>query len=384
MTVDTAEATAIARVERGGGYWPTPAQETLLRAALLDGEPAAAAWRDAERWLEAGNLDHATRRLLPVLAPGLARHGPGSELRARLEAARVSAGARTAALLDAAARLVGALERAGIPTLVLKGAALAEAFARAGAARPMSDVDIVVPTARAAAALAALERLGWRAAHPVSAGFVRMQHAAHLDSPDRTRRCDLHWHVYWECCGPADDEDLWPASVPITVAGAATRGLAPADQLLHLCVHGSRRARRPLLQWIPDALLVLRTGGIEWPRLLAQAEGRRFVLRTATMLAYLRETLAAPVPAPVLAVLERLPVSRLERVEYRMGNRPAGVLGELPGYWCNYQRLRMSEPVASPLDFARYLQHTWRLRSVGDTLGGAVTRALRRLSGRGT
>lgn len=381
-TVGSSRQSPIARARRGGGYWPAPRHEALLRAALLAGPAAAVAWRDVAPWLAQGDVDHASRRLLPVLAPGLARHVPPGELLSRLKATRAATDLGTAALLAAAGRLLGALEAAGVPTLVIKGGALAQAFAQAGAARPMSDVDIVVPTSRATAALTTLADLGWRAPHPVPAGFVRVQHAAHLASPDGRLRCDLHWHVYWECCGPGDDDDLWAASVPIVVGGTPTRGLAPADQLLHLCVHGSRRARRPVLLWIPDALLVLRAGGVDWSRLLAEAARRRFVLRAGTMLAYLRESLEAPVPDEVLAALERLPLSRFERLEYRVVNRPAGVLGELPAYVCNYRRLRMAGVASSPLDFARYLQHTWRLGSLHQALGGALGRAGRRLAGR--
>jgi hypothetical protein len=151
---------------------------------------------------------------------------------------------------------------------------------------------------------------------------------------------------------------------------------------LHLCVHGSRRARRPSLLWIPDVLLVLRAGAIDWPRLLAEARRRRFVLRAATMLAYLRREFAAPVPDGVLARLEALPVGWLESLEYRVGNRPQGLLGELPSYWCNYRRLREGRVIASPLGFPRYLQQTWRLASLREAAGGALRRAGKRVRDR--
>jgi hypothetical protein len=151
--------------------------------------------------------------------------------------------------------------------------------------------------------------------------------------------------------------------------------LAPADHLLHLCVHGSRRARRPQIVWVADALLLLRAGGIDWTRLVGQAAERRFALRAGTMLAYLCAAFAAPVPADALARLQALPVSRLERFEYWVGNRPQGLLGELPSYWCNYRRLRDGGWTSPPPGFARYLQHVWRLQSFDEVARGALARA---------
>jgi hypothetical protein len=144
-------------------------------------------------------------------------------------------------------------------------------------------------------------------------------------------------------------------------------------------MHASRRANRAQLLWIPDALLVLGAGGIEWSRLLAQAQRRRFVLRAAAMLTYLRHPFAAPIPEEVLRHLRALPVSRLERFEFWVGNRRQGVLGELPSYWCKYRRLRADGQLSWPLAFPRYLQQVWDLPSLGAVPGAALDRARARI-----
>jgi hypothetical protein len=97
------------------------------------------------------------------------------------------------------------------------------------------------------------------------------------------------------------------------------------------------------------------------------------------MLAYLSRNFAAPVPDEVLTRLETLPVSRLERFEHWVVNQPQGLLGELPGYWCNYRRLRADGQVTSALGFPRYLQQTWRMTSLGEVGRGAVDRARERV-----
>jgi len=362
-----------------GGYWPSAAQTLMLRAALLSDTEAIEAWRALRPWLDVDMDDRVTRRLLPLLGANLRRLGVDDPLVARLDAIRRDTAAANRRLFDAGHRFLTTLAETGIPTLVLKGGALVPGRYRDLGSRPMSDLDVVVPTREAAAALQVLERAGWSARPPVTPAFIRMQHAVDLQERGSALKCDLHWHVYWECCQLGADDDLWDASVPLDFEGVATRTLGPADQLLHLCVHGSRRARRPSLLWVPDALLVLRAGGIDWTRLVAEARRRRVVLRVAAMLAYLVRNFAAPVPGEVLGRLEALPVGWLEGLEYRVGNRPQGLLGELPSYWCNYRRLREGRAITSPLGFPRYLQQTWRLRSLREVVAGALTRAGKRV-----
>ena len=156
---------------------------------------------------------------------------------------------------------------------------------------------------------------------------------------------------------------------------ASRRARSPADQLLHVCVNGSRRARRPNLLWIPDALRLIEAGGIDWPRLLAQAAARRFSLRARTMLGYLRRAFDALVPDEAIDGLRAVRVCGLERREFRIGNRPQGLLGELPNYWCNFRR----QSGGTVLGFPFYLQQTWKVQSLGETARGALVRARHRL-----
>jgi hypothetical protein len=377
--VKTPSGTLATRAQRTGAYWPSDEQELLLRAALLPGAAALEAWRALRPRLDPGRLDHASRQLLPLLGGTLHRHGIEDPLTADFAEAHRSTESRNRTLFDAGRRLLLALLDAGIDTLVLKGGALVAGYYRDLGLRPMRDLDVVVPTARAEAAIEILRRVGWAPkTATITPAFIRMQHA-HPFADDRGHQCDLHWHIYWECCDPRADDELWAASVPLEFEGVPTRMLGPADQLLHLCVHGSRRARRPGLLWVPDALAILRAGGIDWSRLVAQAARRRFALRARTMLGYLRTALAAPVADDALARLEALPVSRLERLEYRIGNRRQGLLGELPSYWCNYRRLRAGGGTGPALAFVRYLQQIWELESIGEVARGALVRARKRV-----
>jgi len=365
--------------DQGGTYWPRPDQTLLLRAALLPASPARAAWHALRPRFDLAGLDRAALRLLPLLDANLRRHGIDDCLGGALGRAREQAAARNRALFQGGRRLLAALAEAGIDTLMLKGGALAATLYGDAGLRPMSDLDVLVPTARARAAIDALERHGWTPRIAITPGFIRTQHAADMIAEGGALKCDLHWHAYWECCQPDADADLWAASTVLVFEGVPTRTLAPADQLLHVCINGSRRARRPNLLWIPDALRLVEAGGIDWPRLLAQAASRRFALRARTMLGYLRRAFDARVPEEVLEGLGALRVSALERREFRLGNRPQGLLGELPNYWCNYRRLDGGTGMPPPLGFPFYLQQTWKVRTLGEAARGALARAGKRL-----
>jgi hypothetical protein len=365
--------------DHGGAYWPNPDQTLLLRAAVLPAPQAHAAWQALRPRVDLARLDRASLRLLPLLDANLRRHGIDEPLGDALALAREQAAARNRALFRVGRRLLATLADAGIDTLMLKGGALAATVYGDPGLRPMSDLDVLVPTARARAAIDALERQGWAPRIAVTPGFIRTQHAADMVAEGGTAKCDLHWHAYWECCRPDADTDLWAASTALDFEGVPTRALAPADQLLHVCVNGSRRARRPNLLWIPDALRLVEAGGIDWPRLLAQAAARRFSLRARAMLGYLRRTFDARVPDEALDGLGAIRVSGLERLEFRVGNRPQGLLGELPNYWCNYRRLDGGTGMPPLLGFPFYLQQTWKVRSLGETARGALERAGQRL-----
>jgi hypothetical protein len=364
---------------RTGWYWPGPDHELLLRAALQERAEAGEAWRRLRSGLRLDALDRASLQLLPLLGANLRRHGIDDPLAPRLAEIRRASALQNRVLIDGGGPLLRALAGAGLPSLVLKGGALALARYEDIALRPMRDLDVVVPTASAASAVDVLRAAGWVPRAPITPEFIEMQHAADLSGPGLSR-CDLHWHVYWECCRPDADEALWASSVALDFEGVPTRMLGPADQLLHVLVHGSRRTRRPVLVWVADAMLVLRAGGIDWSRFVAQAAERRFVLRALTGLQYLREAFAAPVTDDVLVTLRRLRVSAFERFEYAVLNRPQGMLGELPSYWCNYLRIRPRGRMPSPLGFSRYLQQTWRLPSLGAATRGALSRARTRVA----
>jgi len=67
------------------GCWPNQAQELLLRAALLQGEPALEAWNEWRRSVNLDVIDYGSHRMVPQLYRNLQRLGVKDPLMDRLK-----------------------------------------------------------------------------------------------------------------------------------------------------------------------------------------------------------------------------------------------------------------------------------------------------------
>jgi len=152
-------------------------------------------------------------------------------------------------------------------------------------------------------------------------------HAAHLfDSLGRD--LDLHWNLLAYRLGPGVDEDFWAGSGEAVLGDQKVRILNPADQLLHICVHGTDS---PPIRWIPDALAVLRrTPGLDWDRLLAQAHKKNLTLMIRRALEHVQRDFADHLPSEVLTDLRRSRVSPCESYEYWLLSKPGNPLFRWP------------------------------------------------------
>ena len=327
-----------------GDCWPTAAQTWLLRAAFLPAEPAQAAWqvwRSRAGPLE--QLDEGSRRLLPLLYRNLRRSLSPSQMAVppipQLRDGYRRTWFRNQAAFYQIAGLLDALHSAGLPNMILKGAALAVLHYRDLGLRPMADFDIAVPAARAVEAFAVLRQLGWSPNVPIRrpAEFVGVKQSTDFRSSSGCH-FDLHWYALWDCCYPGADDDFWSGAVPLRVNQALTQALNPTDQLLHVCVHGALLNRVPPVRWAADAMQILRTPGaaLDWPRLLAHAQRLRLSLSLRATLHYLRTALEAEIPATVVEALAALPVSALDREFFQRKISRRSLLGEIPLMWSHY------------------------------------------------
>jgi hypothetical protein len=137
-------------------------------------------------------------------------------------ARRVQIGYRSVALrnvllLETATRLHGELARAGIPSLRFKGAALvASGVYPDPGARPMDDVDLLVPVARAREAVGVLLKLGFRPWMEWTESLPDWLDSITFQAPDPPGgvplTVDLHWRTEYGDLRYGDDggeSPLW-------------------------------------------------------------------------------------------------------------------------------------------------------------------------------
>jgi hypothetical protein len=363
---------------RQGGCWPTRQQELLLKAALLTGEPAIQAW---ERWIsqvDINDLDQGSLRLMPLLARNLSRLNVEHPVMNKLKGTHRHCWFSNQTLFFEMASVVRTFQEAGIPVMILKGAALTLLYYRDCGARRMEDFDILIPYERAAEGLAIMRRYGWRPEKPIPDPtpkdyFRAVPSLGFTDSSNRM--LDMHWHLLMECCQPDADLDFWSAAVTTEFQGLKVFALCPTDQLLHVCAHGLRWNYMPPLRWVADAMTVLEDSPqIDWDRLVEHARKRQLILPLRNALEYLRLLLDAPIPDSVTRHLGELPISHGEQIEYDAQIQPYELLGPwmlLRSTYVYYLRsANHGSGFARLLGFPRFLHHMyglpmWRLLVTG-------------------
>jgi hypothetical protein len=298
-----------------------PPEHALLLDAIAPLDQARAdrqAW-DGGRWGRTLRIAD-WHRLSPTLYCHLEskeEHAPAAVLSA-LERAYLAAAARSLFLAAARRQVVDALAAADVPAMLLKGAALVETVYSDPAQREMLDLDVLVPADRLPAANAALAALGYRTlpADDDPEGARSHVHAAEHHDPalvgeQHVVAVELHHHVVIAGEGAGFDiDDAWQRA---RAAPGATHLLpAPADLLLHVCLHftrnrlgGSYRRRHTggALGQICDIARIVEHEPIDWDALAAAARSYRLDARVFLALFAARE-LGVPVPSSALADLQ--------------------------------------------------------------------------------
>jgi len=349
----------------------------LLNAALASGETARAAWAAWRREGDLDRLDAASYRLLPQLFVNLTDHGIDDPDLGRLRGVHRMSWYRNQILFDRSADALRVLEERGVPTLVLKGAALAVLDYRDRGARPMDDVDVAVPPSAAQRAIGLFRRMGWTPELEPTPQLLRGRHSlGFLDAEGHG--LDLHWRIFWQA---GADQPLWAAARPLTLGGVATRALAPADQLLHVCAHGVSWNPVPPFRWLADAHTVIGRQAIDWERLIDQAAERRLSLAMADALGLLRDLLGTPVPEDALVALGSVRFGRFERWAQGRLAQPPSARRSMAVTWLLWDRFRRQARVdrsrADPVEFLRSLQGLWGLGSLNEVPAQGLRRLAR-------
>ncbi len=352
------------------GLWPTLEQELLLRAALLDGEKAIEAWTEWRQRIDPeGEFGQGSFRLLPLLFHNVHKLGVSDPFMARLKGIYRRSWYETHQLFYATQRALVDLNKAGVKTLLLKGAPLSLQYYDNIALRPMSDLDILVPTDKARTAIEQLESTGWKRTQRASDKDLIYRHAIQFRDPDKGE-VDLHWHALFECCQSDVDQDFWDSCVPFDFNGTPTQMLDPTDMLFHVVVHGIRWNPMPSIRWIADAVMIMNCSydEIDWRRLIDLGKERELGLRLRKGFSYLEQRMDQPVPDWVLNELASQKIGAMEIFENNYVMRDKRIsyqlfLGPLILAYAEYRRFANHRGlVRSLFGFPEYLQYRWALR----------------------
>lgn len=222
------------------------------------------------------------------------------------------------------ARVLAAVAGAGVPILVVKGAA-AGAFYPHPALRTYGDLDVLVPDEKVRAAETALNGLGYRAVKPQEWMLDHYHHLA-LAGDGNQLVVEIHWRLDIDeqegipnYAARLPNEDLWARAEPWSVCGQPALRLEAVDAVLHLCRHAVVQHRLRIgLRPVCDLAQVVEDWGVgQWQALAARATDYGLVQPVYLMLTLAAEVLDVAVPPDVLEALrpsDLLPEDLVERV----------------------------------------------------------------------
>jgi hypothetical protein len=388
-------------------WHPSREQEFLLQACLEPDESAATAlraWMDA---VDIQQIDPGSFRLLPLLASRPVCLEAKPEVRALAKGTYRRTWYHNQLLLAEGGKVASLLGAAGIPVMIIKGAALSLDDYRDLGARPMEDIDLAVPLEFARRAVELMVAEGWaasatplkgtmspgrikgrgwspgpRAVEAFDERYFHVRHSHGFRNPNGLG-IDLHWHIFQEDCDTDSDATSWAEARP------ARRGpfLIPSDHehLLLILAHAARWNPIPSIRWVADAATLIKTSPeLDWEKFLEAAIRRRRTCAAAELLTYLAERFHAAVPEKILHALATHPNTKASRPAYiRDISRPNLLSGwtEMCYLHGRYRSLRKISPATCPPGFSRFLSGILGADRPSQVLGYAVREGIRRLRG---
>ncbi|MSO78741.1 MAG: hypothetical protein EXQ79_03955 [Acidimicrobiia bacterium] len=296
----------------------TADQRLLLRATLMAGAPAREAWDVWRATVVLDDVDGPSQRLLPLLARRSDRMATSDPAWQLIKGIYRHAWVTNQLLVRDAAAVIDALHARNVPVIVLKGGAMVQYLAGDWGARPMYDVDILVPPQHVDDALTVLADAGWVPQTGNTPEWLRWRAMPrrHSWGFDRGRdgRLDLHWHTLHGSLGPNADDAFWDDAETIDLGATKALALSPPDLLLHLLDHGTRGADVSPIQWIADATSVVRAQDTDAiaRRLAHQARDHGAVGQVRACLGVIAELVEEPAAA---ALHQRLASARRPLIE---------------------------------------------------------------------
>jgi hypothetical protein len=358
-----------------------------LRAALRSGEDAEDAFAEWRRLVDFEAVDEPTYRLLPLIYWNLGPRPGDDPVIGRMGGVYRRTWVVNTIRLQEAERAIVALGEAGIPTALLKGAAMIARWTPDPGVRMMADVDLLVPRERAREAVDRLAAAGWRAAidhsAPLTEADLGDEHAILLRSATGGE-LDLHWRALIHGAGTASDDAFWDRAEEIDLGDVRTHVLGAEDHVHHACSHATTWTAAGRVDWIADSALIIRAAGpsFDWSRVLELARLDRSELPVKVLGTALGEVLGETASADEVGRLRVRRPAISERIELGLRRRRPEKLGEPAELFLALQDHRRQSPelLRRPLLAAipSFARRHWRVDGFRGALAQLAYRALGR------
>ncbi len=297
--------------------YPNDNQKLLLKAALLQGDQALAAWESwSKNWKIEEYLDNGSFRLLPLLYRNLVGLKVKSPLMQVLKGIYKQAWYRNQNLFKDTEIVLNLLRGEGAEVILLKGTALTLAYYRDMGVRPMSDLDVMVPREKAPEVIALLEANGWQAEFPHYLEYNLKYGRSMMFRNAEGFECDVHWSPLFESVNHTDADDFWREAVDLEFKGIKVKSLCPTDALLHTLVHGLKWNPEPPIRWVADAVTILQAPAhqIDWQRFVSKVRQFKVLIQVRKAFVFLQQEFAVTIPAQVMQELEVSDTTLAERM----------------------------------------------------------------------
>ena len=289
---------------------PTTEQTYLLRACLWPGESGRQAWA---RWQghvsdPLGFLrqdDEGFKNLLPLLSVSLSDNGAAvdSAFQTCLRTAYLRDELRSKSYRRICRDVLGAFTAADIPTIVLKGAALADTVYRDPVLQHAHYLELLVKEDELYRAVNLLQSLGFASSNGnlnSNKQHVEIEHQTGL-------QLVLHHRLFRMPFYNVAAADLWARSEIQTIADVPARIMSPADNLLHVIGQPFCSPNHVLVRWVCDSwFIVHQFPNLDWNILLDCASRAHMALPLYVTLDYLAKDLHAPIPNDFLNRLREI------------------------------------------------------------------------------
>ena len=278
-----------------------PTVEGFCRLLRMDDHAWAEVLAEAERC-----------KLLPLLHDCLRRHRhrvPRWVIE-RAARAHLRSYAHNLNLKKNLQELLRAFHAANTPVVVLKGGAFLDSVEPLAAARPTSDLDLLVREQDRARAAMVLDGMGFQ---PLVKGkATTLDNMAQSQegnqtawiSQERRAAVEIHTHLLATAIPfTVDMDSLWRGTTPLMVGGERALALRPEQMLLHVALHASWiHAYSFGMKWLYDIALIVRSceGQLDWREFLRCTQAWGATRTVYWPLSLARELLGVDIPIEVL------------------------------------------------------------------------------------